>query len=334
VNVLDQATGAGWTLYNADCVEAVGAMPDSSVDFSVFSPPFASLYTYSNSGRDMGNVRDGAEFAEHFSHLTPHLLRVLRPGRLMAVHCMLLPTSKARDGHIGLTDFRGDLIRIFQRAGFIFHSEVTIWKNPVTQMQRTKALGLLHKQVRKDSAMSRQGCADYLVVMRKPGENETAIAHPDDTFPVERWQRYASPVWATSDGVDEEGFLTFRDPHKGDKADDTSGIDPGDTLQYMSAREDDDERHICPLQLGVIRRAMRLWTNPGDVVLSPFAGIGSEGYVAIQEGRKFIGTELKPSYFNLAKRNLASAEPNAKGTNLDLFTQAAVSAALQSNFGR
>lgn len=323
MNVLDQASGNWWALYNADCVEAVGAMPDASVDFSIFSPPFASLYTYSNSGRDMGNVRDGAEFAEHFAHLTPHLMRVLRPGRLMAVHCMLLPTSKTRDGHIGLADFRGDLIRIFQRAGFLFHSEVTIWKNPVTAMQRTKSLGLLHKTIRKDSAMSRTGIADFLVVMRKPGENENAIAHPGDTFPVERWQRYASPVWATADGVDDEGFLTFRDPRKGDPADDASGIDPGDTLQYMCARDGDDERHICPLQLGVIRRAVRLWTNPGDVVLSPFAGIGSEGYVSIQEGRRFVGTELKPSYFNLAKRNLASAEPQAKGRTVSLFDHSA-----------
>lgn len=327
VNVIDQASGDGWAIYNADCVEAVAAMPEASVDFSIFSPPFASLYTYSNSGRDMGNVRDGDEFAEHFAHLTPSLFRVLRPGRLMAVHCMLLPTSKTRDGYIGLSDFRGDLIKIFQRAGFIFHSEVTIWKNPVTAMQRTKALGLLHKTVRKDSAMSRTGIADFLVVMRKPGENEEAIAHVDSTdsaFPVERWQRYASPVWATIESVDCDGFLTFRDPHKGDRhaerpSDDASGIDPTETLQYMSARDAEDERHICPLQLGVIRRAIRLWTNPRDVVLSPFVGIASEGYVAIQEGRRFVGTELKPSYFKLAARNLSQAEPNAKGRTLSLF---------------
>lgn len=321
MNILDQASGAGWHLYNADCVEAVAAMPPDSIDFSIYSPPFSNLYAYSASGRDIGNVKDDHEFAEHFAHLTPSLYRVLRPGRLMAVHCMLIPTSKVRDGYIGLKDFRGDLIRIFQRAGFIFHSEVTIWKNPVTQMQRTKALGLLHKTIRKDSAMSRQGCADYLVVMRKPGGNEVVIEHDENTFPVERWQRYASPVWATSDGEDDDGMLTFRDPRKADKADDASGIDPTDTLQYMSAREGDDERHICPLQLGVIRRAVRLWTNPGDVVMSPFAGIGSEGYVSVQEGRKYIGTELKTSYYNLAKRNLASAEPNAKGTTLDLFAQ-------------
>jgi DNA modification methylase len=324
VNVIDQASGNGWHIYNADCVEAVGAMPDASVDFSIYSPPFASLYTYSNSGRDMGNVRDDAEFAEHFAHLTPHLFRVLKPGRLMAVHCMLLPASKTRDGFIGLKDFRGDLIRIFQRAGFIFHSEVTIWKNPVTAMQRTKALGLLHKTIRSDSAKSRAGIADFLVVMVKPGENAEPIAHPDDSFPVDRWQRYASPVWATSDGADDDGMLTFRDPRKGEPETDSSGIDATDTLQYMSARDDDDEKHICPLQLGVIRRAVRLWTNPKDVVLSPFAGIGSEGYVSVQEGRRYVGTELKPSYYRLAVRNLQSAEPNAKGKTIGLLDRVAV----------
>lgn len=319
VKALDQASGDGWSIINGDSVPVVGAMPDASVDFCIYSPPFASLYTYSASPRDIGNVRDDEEFAQHFWLLAPHLARVLKPGRLMAVHCMLLPTSKVRDGYIGLKDFRGDLIRIFQRAGFIFHSEIAIWKNPVTAMQRTKALGLLHKQIRKDSAMSRQGINDYLIVMRTPGENAEPIAHPDDSFPVERWQRYASPVWATIEDVDDDGFFTFRDPRKGDVEHEASGIDPTDTLQYMSAREGDDERHICPLQLGVIRRATRLWTNPKDVVLSPFAGIGSEGYVAVQEGRKFIGCELKRSYFALATRNLKEAEPRAVGRNLGLF---------------
>lgn len=322
VVVVDQAHGDGWALYCADCVEAVAAMPDASIDFSIFSPPFASLYTYSNSSHDMGNVRNAAEFSEHFGHLAPHLRRVLRPGRLMAVHCMLLPTNKTRDGYVGLSDFRGDLIRIFQKVGFVFHSEVTIWKNPVTAMQRTKALGLLHKTVRKDSAMSRTGIADFLCVFRTPGQNDEPVAHPDDSslaLPVERWQRYASPVWGTANAVDDDGFLVFRDPHKHDRETDTSGIDAGDTLQYMCAREADDERHICPLQLGVIRRAIRLWTNPRDVVLSPFAGIGSEGYVALQEGRRFVGTELKPSYYALAAKNLAQAEPNAKGKTLSLF---------------
>jgi DNA modification methylase len=191
---------------------------------------------------------------------------------------MLLPTSKQNDGFIGIRDFRGELIRKFNEAGFIFHSEVVIWKDPVTAMQRTKALGLLHKTIRKDSSMSRQGIPDYLVTMRKPGQNTEPIAHTPEEFPVSLWQRYASPVWMD--------------------------INPSDTLQYRSARDDKDEKHICPLQLEVIRRALKLWTNPGDTVLSPFAGIGSEGFVALQEGRKFIGAELKESYYRQACKNL------------------------------
>jgi DNA modification methylase len=317
--VLDQASGNGWHLYNADTVEVCASLPESSIDFSVYSPPFAFLYCYSNSDRDLGNCRTHGEFGEHFGHLMPSLFRVLRPGRLMAIHCMLIPTSKVRDGYIGLRDFRGEMIRAAQAAGFVFHSEVTIWKDPVMQMQRTKAKGLLHMQLRKDSVASRQGMADYLVVVVKPGENTKPISHTHDDFPVERWQRYASPVWATSEGEDGEGFTAFRNPRKGDTETDASGIDQGDTLQYMAARDGDDERHIAPLQLGVIRRAIRLWTAPGDVVLSPFAGIGSEGYVALQEGRRFVGAELKASYYQMAARNLAAAEPNAKGKTLAMF---------------
>lgn len=271
-----------FTAYLGDCVEWVSKLEDNSIDYSIYSPPFASLYTYSNSDRDMGNCKTKTEFYEHYTYLTKELFRVIRPGRLLSFHCMNLPTSKARDGVIGIEDFRGDLIRIHQDAGFTFHSEVVIWKDPVTAMQRTKALGLLHKTIRKDSAMSRQGIPDYLVTMRKDGVNEKPISHTHEEFPVELWQRYASPVWMD--------------------------INPNDTLQYRSAREHDDERHICPLQLEVIRRAMDLWTAKGDVVLSPFMGIGSEGYVAIQKGRKFIGTELKESYFVQAVRNLKSAQ--------------------------
>jgi len=322
MKVLNQASGNGWQLYNADTVEVCSALPESSVDFCIFSPPFASLYTYSNSDRDLGNCRSVEEFGEHFAHLLPSIHRAMRKGRLMAMHCMLLPASKQNDGYIGLKDFRGDLIRAAQCAGFVFHSEVTIWKDPVTAMQRTKAHGLLHKTIRTDSARSRTGIADFLVVMAKLGENDRPIPHTHDEFPVDRWQRYASPVWATFDDVDDEGFLVFRNPRKGDKETPTSGIDAGDTLQYMSAREDEDERHICPLQLPVIRRAMRLWTAKDDIVLSPFAGIGSEGYVSIQEGRKFVGAELKTSYYEMAARNLANAEPNAKGQTMSLFGEA------------
>lgn len=303
VKVISQDSGKDWALYNADCVDVVSGLPAESVHYTIYSPPFASLYTYSASSRDMGNCANTEEFLEQFSFLMPELLRVTKPGRLMSMHCMLLPTSKARDGFIGLSDFRGDLIRAAQKAGWIFHSEVCIWKDPVLAMQRTKALGLLHKQIRKDSTMSRQGVPDYLVTMRKPGENPEPVSHTHEQFPVEMWQRYASPVWATSGPVDDEGFIKFENPSV--RNSDRCGIDAGDTLQYTSARSEEDEKHICPLQLEVIRRGIRLWTNPGDTVLSPFAGIGSEGHVALNEGRKFIGAELKPSYYEQARKNLA-----------------------------
>jgi DNA modification methylase len=297
MNVLDQSIGDKFALYNGDCVEVMRGIPDASVHYSVFSPPFSSLYTYSSSPRDMGNVSSHAEFFEQHAFMVRELYRVLMPGRLVSFHCMLFPTNKTRDGFIGLYDFRGDLIRQFMAEGFVFHSEVVIWKDPVTAMQRTKALGLLHKQIKKDSAMSRQGVPDYVITMRKPGDNTEPVTHTDETFPVELWQRYASPVWVTTGAPDPEGFSVC-----------TADIDATDTLQYRSAREHEDERHICPLQLEVIRRAVRLWSNPGDVVLSPFAGIGSEGYVSIQEGRRFIGAELKASYYRQAAANLRAAE--------------------------
>jgi len=291
-----------WTAWNADTVDVARALPDGSADFSVFSPPFASLYTYSNSPRDMGNVRNDSEFFAHYRFLIREQFRVMRAGRNVSIHCMLMPTSKERDGYIGLRDFRGAIIRAYQACqlevpcdrpadaercehAFIFHSEVAIWKDPVTAMQRTKALGLLHKTIRKDSAMSRQGINDYLVTMRKPGKNDVPIAHVEGTaseLPVSLWQRYASPVWMD--------------------------IDPSDTLQHRSAREEEDERHICPLQLGVIRRAVELWSNPGEVVWSPFMGIGSEGVVALEMGRRFVGAELKSSYYAQAIANLKIAE--------------------------
>ena len=305
MNVLHETVTERFALYNADCIEVVRALPEASVGYSIFSPPFASLYTYSNSPRDLGNVKDAAEFLAHFGFLAKELYRVLAPGRLVSMHCMLLPTTKAFHGYIGLQDFRGDLIRAMQAVGFIFHSEVVIWKDPVTAMQRTKALGLLHKQVKKDSAMSRQGIPDYLVTMRKPGENASPVTHTDEDMPVSLWQRYASPVWVTTEGVDDEGFALCS--AREDAADDASGINPSNTLQGNSAREEEDEKHICPLQLTVIRRGIKLWSNPGDIVLSPFAGIGSEGHVALQEGRRFVGAELKKSYYEQAARNLAEA---------------------------
>jgi hypothetical protein len=281
MKVVAQQVTDEYALYNSDCVDVLRGMPDASVHYSIFSPPFASLYVYSASPRDMGNCSTHDEFFAQFRFLIPELLRVTKPGRLLSFHCMVLPTSKSRDGYIGLTDFRGELIRQFRECGWIHHSEVVIWKDPVTAMQRTKALGLLHKQIKKDSCMSRQGIPDYLITMRKPGDNPERVSHSGkkDDMPVSLWQQYASPVWPD--------------------------ILPGDTLQHRSAREHADERHIAPLQLEVIRRALTLWSNPGDSVLSPFAGIGSEGYVALEMGRRFIGAELKKSYYEQACRNLA-----------------------------
>ncbi len=278
--VINQKHGANWSLYHGDCIEIIPQLPEKSIGYSIFSPPFASLYTYSASERDLGNVRSNADFFEHFGFVIAELKRVMMPGRDVSIHCMLIPTSKVRNGFIGLYDFRGELIRAFQKYGFIFHSEVVIWKDPVTAMQRTKALRLLHKSVRNNAAMCRQGIPDYLITMRAPGESER-ITHDPTDYPVEKWQKIASPIWMD--------------------------IDPGDTLQYRSAREHDDERHICPLQLEVIRRGIELWTNPGDIVLSPFAGIGSEGYVANEMNRRFIGIELKKSYFDQACINIANA---------------------------
>ena len=276
MNCIDMTVTDEWAIYNGDCVDVLKGIPDHSIGYSIFSPPFSSLYTYSNSPRDMGNCRNDEDFFEHFGFLIDELARVVKPGRDVSFHCMLLPTSKVRDGVIGLKDFRGDLIRAFQARGFVYHSEVCIWKDPVTAMQRTKALGLLHKTVRTNASMSRQGIPDYLVTMRAPGDPIDKVTHTD--YPVDKWQKVASPIWMD--------------------------IDPNDTLQYRSAREHDDERHICPLQLEVIRRGVELWTNPGDIVLSPFTGIGSEGYVSVEMGRKFIGVELKESYYRQAVANL------------------------------
>ena len=281
MNVLDQVVKQKYAIYNGDSCEVIKGIPDNSIHYTIFSPPFASLYTYSNSDRDMGNCKGDKEFAEHFRFLIDELYRVTMPGRLLSFHCMQLPLSKERDGIIGLKDFRGELIRMFQDAGFVYHSEVTIWKNPVTAMQRTKALGLLHKQLKKDSCMSRQGIADFLVTMRKPGDNPERVTHTNESFPVYVWQHYASPVWMD--------------------------IKESDTLQRKSAREEKDERHICPLQLEVIRRGIELWTNPGDIVLDPFTGIGSTEYVALKSGRRAIGCELKPSYYKQAVSNCMAA---------------------------
>ena len=294
MNVLNQLIDSKFALYQGDCVETLCGIPDGSIHYAIFSPPFASLYTYSNSDRDMGNSRDDGEFKQHFGYLIAELLRVIMPGRLVSVHCMNLPAMKSRDGFIGVKDFRGDIIRKFTDAGFIFHSEVCIWKNPVTEMQRTKALGLLHKQIRKDSSMCRQGLPDYVVTFRKPGDNLEMIPHDYESFPVDVWQRYASPVWMD--------------------------IRQSNTLQRKSARDEKDEKHICPLQLDVIERCIDLWTNPGDIVLDPFAGIGSVPYQAVLMGRRGLGIELKDSYYTQMVKNLEAAEhlTDAEGVNTNV----------------
>jgi len=276
----DTHEGDGFTVHLGDCVKHTRRMADNSVDYSVFSPPFADLFVYSNSDHDMGNCKDDGEFVAQLRFLIGELFRVIKPGRNVSFHCMNLPTTKMRQGFIGLRDFRGDLIRAFQDAGFVYHSEVCIWKDPVVAMQRTKALGLLHKTIRENASMSRMGLPDYVVTMRKPGDCEDRVKHGDD-LPVHMWQKYASPIW--------------------------DDINQGRTLNKLPARDANDEKHMCPLQLDVIERCIHLWTNPGDVVFSPFTGIGSEGYCAVKMGRRFVGTELKPQYWELACQNIADA---------------------------
>jgi DNA modification methylase len=282
----DTHQGEGFTVHLGDCVKWTRRMADNSIDYSVFSPPFADLFVYSNSDHDMGNCRDDAEFVAQLRFLISELFRIIKPGRNVSFHCMNLPTTKMRQGFIGLRDFRGDLIRAFQDAGFIYHSEVCIWKDPVVAMQRTKALGLLHKTIRENASMSRMGLPDYVVTMRKPGDAEQRVTHGDD-LPVLMWQKYASPIW--------------------------SDIDQGRTLNKLPARDENDEKHMCPLQLDVIERCIHLWSNRGDLVFSPFTGIGSEGYCAVKMGRRFVGTELKPQYWELAVQNIQDASIEQKG---------------------
>ena len=294
MNVIDQASGKDWHLYNADCIEVVNSIPENSLHLSIFSPPYASLYTYSNSDRDMGNSSSDAQFYEHFDFLVAGLHRATMPGRIVCVDVMNIPAMKERDGFIGLKDFRGDIIRAFQKAGFIFHSEHCAWKDPLIEATRTKALGLMHKQLCKDSTRSRSGIPQYLLAFRKDGENPEPVAHQNGleyfvgenepvngTLSHERWRRYASPVWMD--------------------------INFSNTLNAKAAREADDERHVCPMALDLIERAIHLWSNPGDVIFDPYSGIGSTGYMAIKTGRKFVGSELKTAYFKQACKNIGSA---------------------------
>ena len=313
MKILDQTVENNWAMYHGDAVEVIKGLPDQSIHYSIFSPPFSNLFTYSNSERDIGNCKNDEEFYKHFTFLVKDLFRVLKPGRLCSIHCMDALATITHDGFIGLKDMPGLVISLFQDAGFIYHSRVCIWKDPLVQATRTKALALAHKQISKDSTRCAMGLPDYIVTMRKPGVNPEPVSHGrgfekyigEQEEPRERktedartnkyshhvWQRYASPVWWD--------------------------IRQTNTLNIQAARSEKDEKHICPLQLDTIERCLELWTNPDDVVLSPFAGIGSEGYQALLTGRRFIGIELKESYYNQAVRNLKSTE--TKGSQLELF---------------
>lgn len=315
IKCVDQVITNDYSIYQGDSCEILRAMPDNSMHFGLHSPPFEGLYRFSNSDRDVSN-NEGEDFWAHYTFIIQQLYRITMPGRLHAVHCMQLPTSKNRDGFIGMRDFRGEIVRAYQDCGWIFHSEVCIWKDPVVAQQRTKSIRLLHKQIEKDSTISGQGLADYMVMFRKPGDNALPVAGPftewygDKTLDISReaydkhaaetradgkdpwpydkwasilvWQRYASPVWMD--------------------------IDQTNTLQYREARDEKDELHISPLQLDVIARCIDLWSNPGDSVLTPFMGIGSEVYVAAEMGRKGIGIELKSSYYRQAVKNLSKLD--------------------------
>jgi DNA modification methylase len=318
--VMAQEKSEWFVLYNADCIEMMRGLPDDSVHYSIYSPPFQSLYTFSDSERDLSNNHDDRVFWDQYRFVLQGLFRVVKPGRLFSIHCMDLPTSITRDGFIGQRDFPGENIRLAQEVGFIYHSRVCIRKDPVSAMQRSKAIGLLHKQMVKDSALSRMAIADYIVTLRKPGANDEPIAGIFDTYygddmtdeqmtteaaktwerggdrsfeqhkSILVWQRYAEPIWLD--------------------------IVQGDVLSHRVAREEHDERHISPLQLTAVRRCVQTWSNPGDVVISPFTGIGTAGYVSIEMGRKFVGAELKPSYYRQAVANLKLAERDRGSADL------------------
>lgn len=279
IRCLNEQHGDAWAAYNGDCVDITRQMPDACVDLSIYSPPFSSLFVYSDSECDMGNSASDDEFLDHYAYLVHEIYRCTKPGRLTAVHCSDLPMTKWRDGHVGIKDFSGQIIRAHQDAGWVMHSRRTIWRCPVVEMTRTKHVGLLYKQLQSDSAKSRGGMPDYLITFVKPGENANPITHTPESFPLDQWQEWASPVWMT--------------------------VNQTNVLNVRAARSAEDEKHLCPLQLDVIQRALVLWSNPGDVVLSPFMGIGSEGYESLKAGRRFVGVELKDQYWRQACENLA-----------------------------
>lgn len=281
IRCLNSREGDGWLALQGDCVRITEQLPDNSIDFSVYSPPFGQLFVYSDSVADMGNSNGDDEFADHYAYLVEQKFRLTKPGRITAVHCSDLPRTKWRDGAVGIKDFSGLIIKIHEQAGWIMHSRRTIWKCPVTEMARTRHVGLLYKQLRSDSAKSRGGMPDYLITFVKPGDNADPIRHTPEEFPLEQWQEWASPVWMT--------------------------VNQTNVLNARAAKEANDEKHLCPLQLDAINRALVMWSNPGDVVLSPFMGVGSEGWCTLKAGRRFIGTELKESYWKQACANLAGA---------------------------
>lgn len=282
VRCLSEQHGEKWAAYHGDCVDVLRQMPDESIDFSIYSPPFGSLFVYSEAAADMGNSGSDEEFEEHYYYLIQEMMRLTRPGRITAVHCSDLPRTKWKDGAVGIKDFSGRIIAMHERAGWIMHSRRTIWKSPVVEMARTKHVGLLYKQLRSDSAKSRGGMPDYLITFVKPGVNDTPIQHTPEDFPLDQWQEWASPVWMT--------------------------VEQSNVLNVRAARDAQDEKHLCPLQLDVIQRGVVMWSNPGETVLSPFMGIGSEGFVSLQQDRRFVGVELKDSYWAQACRNLNGIE--------------------------
>lgn len=381
MKVLDQYVSPHASVYHADCVEGVAGLPACSVDFIVFSPPFSGrgrdLFVYSCDQRDAGNSKGDGVFEEHMGFLAPSLFRALKPGRMMAVHCMDIQLSLTHHGVIGFFDFPGQLVRTYEAAGFIYYGRITIWKDPVVAEQRTHARNLGHGLMCQDSAMASIGLPDYILLMRKPGVNEEPIAHvppdplavKDDAGKPRHWQQWASPawampgddqshimralyaaivrgdaerasdlarvaaamkhvdeewgmplhsmVWATANGVYAgDGFVDYESPRAGNP--DARGIDQGDTLNFRAAREHDDERHICPLQVGVVKRLLSLYTNPRDIVLTPFMGIGTEVAVAVEMGRRGVGFELKGSYYRQAVEHVKRVEPGASGQQIAL----------------
>lgn len=297
MKVLSEHKGDGFAIYNADCVDGVKALPSNSIGYSIYSPPFSHLFVYSDSERDMGNAASDEEFLEHYGYLLRELHRVTKPGRLSAVHCTDMPRTKSMHGEIGLWDMPGAIIEAHRDAGWTYHSRITIWKDPVVEMQRTKTHGLLYKTLCSDSSRSRQGLPDYLLIFRKTPEDEKdcdKVGKDRDKFPVSQWQEWASPVWMD--------------------------INQTNVLNVKIAKDDKDEKHLCPLQLDLIERSIRLWSNEGDTVLSPFMGIGSEGWGALRCNRRFIGFELKESYFNQAIKNLDhQSDTMAAGDLLELI---------------